>query len=195
MTKETAMKDIRVRHSVLTIALVAMTGVAVGEAFYLHRANERLANIESRNMMVIHPYFDRTAFLSPFSANPFGALRRIETRFMQDFDTPAGFWVPAWTVPSFGPQMRLTQTADSYQVQVKLPGVRPDDVRVSLSGRLLNITARASAGSQVGQNDLQESFTSSFDESFTLPGPVSAEGMQKSFKDGVLTVTIPRATI
>ncbi len=40
----------------------------------------------------------------------------------------------------------------------------------------------------------QESYASSFQQAFTLPGPVEATGMQTRFRDGVLTVTLPKLT-
>ena len=39
----------------------------------------------------------------------------------------------------------------------------------------------------------QESYSSSFQQAFTLPGAVNASGMHSQYQDGVLTVTIPKA--
>jgi HSP20 family molecular chaperone IbpA len=39
----------------------------------------------------------------------------------------------------------------------------------------------------------QESSSSAFQQAFTLSGPVDASGMHSQYKDGVLTVTIPKA--
>lgn len=103
---------------------------------------------------------------------------------------------PDATVPSEG-EVTLKEENDDYLVTAKLPGVKEGDLNVSLDGRLLRISAQSQAQEEEtadnGKVLREESYASSFQRAFTLPGPVDASKMHTEFSDGVLTVTIPKA--
>jgi HSP20 family protein len=85
-----------------------------------------------------------------------------------------------------------------YVVTADMPGVKKGDVNVSLDGRLLRISAQSRSEENLkgkhGKVVGEETYASSYQRALTLPGPVDASGMHTSFKDGVLTVTVPKAT-
>lgn len=97
-----------------------------------------------------------------------------------------------------GARVTLQDKGGNYVVKAKVPGASKDDINVNLNGRLLSISSRTGSREQDksdnGQVIQQQSFASSFQEAFTLPGPVNAAGMHSQFKDGVLTLTIPKVT-
>jgi HSP20 family protein len=97
-----------------------------------------------------------------------------------------------------GARVTLQDKGGNYVVKAKVPGASEDDINVNLNGRLLSISSRTGSREQDksdnGRMIQQQSFASSFQEAFTLPGPVNAAGMQSQFKDGVLTLTIPKVT-
>lgn len=96
------------------------------------------------------------------------------------------------------PMVTLEEQGDSYVVKAEIPGASEGDINVKLDGRLLSISSQSQGGEQQtaenGQVIQQESYASSFQQAFTLPGPVEATGMQTRFRDGVLTVTLPKLT-
>ena len=100
------------------------------------------------------------------------------------------------TEPSEG-EVTLQEEQNDYLLTAKLPGLKENDVNVSLDGRLLRISAQRQAQEEEtadnGQVLREESYASSFQRAFTLPGPVDASKMHTQFDDGVLTVTIPKA--
>jgi HSP20 family protein len=83
-------------------------------------------------------------------------------------------------------------------VKADIPGAKESDISINLDGRLLSISAQTQTSeeqsSDNGQTIHEERYASSFQQAFTLPGPVQASGMHSQFQDGVLTVTIPKST-
>jgi HSP20 family molecular chaperone IbpA len=95
-------------------------------------------------------------------------------------------------------QIGLQEQGDNYVVRAKFPGASKSDINVKLDGRLLSISSdshgseeqKADNGRVIGH----ESYSDFVQEAYTLPGPVNASGMQTQFKDGILTVTIPKSS-
>jgi HSP20 family protein len=94
-------------------------------------------------------------------------------------------------------KVSLNEKGKNYIVTASIPGARENDINVHLSGRLLTLSTHEQGSSTQhennGQVSQQEQYSSSFEQAFTLPGPVNASGMQSHFKDGVLILTIPKA--
>jgi HSP20 family protein len=92
------------------------------------------------------------------------------------------------------PAMDVRETDTGYVVEVAMPGIRPDDVEVTLDGRLLTI--RGKTGTQHEEGDqgrylLRERRTLSFARAITLPAEVDAEAVTSSFEDGELRLVLP----
>jgi HSP20 family protein len=95
-------------------------------------------------------------------------------------------------------KITLQDEQDQYVVKAEIPGTKAESIDVGLDGRLLTISAETRNEQQQsndqGQVIKEEHYVSDFERAFTLPGPVTASGMHSDYHDGVLTVTIPKAT-
>jgi HSP20 family protein len=93
-------------------------------------------------------------------------------------------------VPGF--EVRENQTA--ILVRADLPGVKSEDLEVTLTGNRLQISGRREA-EQGGESDtvymLERSY-GTFTRTFTLPESVDANQISTDLKDGVLTVVLPK---
>jgi len=89
--------------------------------------------------------------------------------------------------------MDVRETDSGYVVEVGLPGIKPDDVEVTLDGRLLTIRGRSSdqRDKDEGRYLLRERRSASFSRSVTLPAEIDAEAVTTTFEDGELCVTLP----
>ncbi len=95
-------------------------------------------------------------------------------------------------------KITLQDEQDQYVVKAEIPGSKAESINVGLDGQLLTISAETRNEQQQkndqGQVIKEEHYVSDFERAFTLPGPVTASGMHSDYHDGVLTVTIPKAT-
>jgi HSP20 family protein len=96
----------------------------------------------------------------------------------------------AWFAPT-----DVSEDADGIQIAMELPGVQPDDVRLSLENNILTI--RGEKKHQTDQKDERvhriERTYGTFERTFVLPSTVDPEGIEARYDNGVLLVTIPKA--
>lgn len=89
----------------------------------------------------------------------------------------------------------VTETPDSLQVTMEIPGVRPEDVKISLENNLLTIHGekRQEAEDKGERIHRYERSYGTFERTFVLPNTVDPEKIEAHCGDGILTVTIPKA--
>jgi len=103
-----------------------------------------------------------------------------------------------WRLPSrlqpCVPAMDVHEDDTRYTVTVELPGTRKEDVQVELSEGMLTIRGEKKSEREETKERRRyvERSYGSFSRSFTLPGDANAERLDASFKDGILTITIPK---
>jgi HSP20 family protein len=93
------------------------------------------------------------------------------------------------------PALDLYQNNDNVVAIVELPGMRKEDIEISLHDGTLTIGGeRKSEEGGNGDNATRtERFTGKFRRSITLPTRVDANKVNATYKDGLLTVTLPKA--
>jgi len=92
------------------------------------------------------------------------------------------------------PALDLYQTADNVVAVVEIPGMKKEDIDISLHDGMLTIAGERTSSSGEGENaERTERFTGKFRRSISLPTRVDAGKVSASYKDGILTVTLPKA--
>lgn len=93
---------------------------------------------------------------------------------------------------SFVPSFEVKESDDGYVLKADVPGVKQEDVDVSLHGNVLTVSGhRQSEERKEGETYyLYERQYGSFSRSFTLPEEANAEAINASLTDGVLTLSI-----
>jgi HSP20 family protein len=103
--------------------------------------------------------------------------------------TPQAQLFNGWT-----PALDLYQTNDDVVAVVELPGMRKDDIDISLHDGMLTISGeRKDTVAEGDKATRSERFVGKFRRSITLPTRVDANKVSASYKDGILTVTLPKA--
>jgi HSP20 family protein len=105
---------------------------------------------------------------------------------------------PVWRrpgIPGVDAAMDMYETDDSIVVKVSAPGVKPEDVQVSVVGDTLTIRGEFKSEEKVenGQYLCRELARGQFVRSLTLPGVVQADNANAEFENGILTIAIPKA--
>lgn len=95
-----------------------------------------------------------------------------------------------WIVP-----LDVVEEGDNVIVRASLPGVRPEDLEVSLEENMLSIRAQTQAEEERehGRYLLRERRVGSFYRSIRLPQWVDADKAEARYEHGVLTLTVPKA--
>jgi len=93
------------------------------------------------------------------------------------------------------PDVDITEKDDSYILKADLPGVAKDDVKITLRENILTIKGEKKREREEKHRDSyrSERMYGTFERTFTLPSIVRDEKIQANFKDGVLTVEIPKS--
>lgn len=128
----------------------------------------------------------------------FAAVSRAATfhNELQDFFQQAlGGFDPDRSADGFLPALDLYDTKDGLLVKLELPGVKKEDVAISLKEGVLSITGERKQDPQLDTATICrcERVPGRFERQVTLPYKVEADKIQASYIDGVLTVTLPKA--
>ncbi len=94
----------------------------------------------------------------------------------------------------FAPSFEVKETKKAYVFRADLPGVKEEDLDLSLSGNRLTISGHREEERR-DEGDRYYTYErsyGSFARSFTLPDGVDAEATEAELKDGVLTLTVPK---
>ena len=95
---------------------------------------------------------------------------------------------------SYAPTFDVKETKDSYVFKADLPGVKEENVDVSVTGNILTITGKREAEEKKeGENwHAVERSYGSFSRSFKLPETANTEKVEATMANGVLTLTLPK---
>lgn len=92
------------------------------------------------------------------------------------------------------PHVGLWDTGRALVLRADLPGVAESDLDVQLAADVLTVAGARAADAPAGYAvHRQERAPARFARSFTLPCKVNPDAIEASLKDGVLTVTLPKA--
>ncbi len=96
-----------------------------------------------------------------------------------------------WDITS-EPGMDLYQTDDAMVVKMELPGVKPEDIQVSVANGVLNIRGELKEEKEEKERmyHLRERRFGSFSRSVTLPSNVSAEKADAQFEKGIFNFNV-----
>lgn len=94
----------------------------------------------------------------------------------------------------WAPAADISETEKEYLVKAELPGVKREDVKVTLENGVLTIQGerRQEKVEKDEKTHRTERFYGSFSRSFTLPDNADAEHVRAETRDGVLSVHVPK---
>jgi HSP20 family protein len=128
--------------------------------------------------------------------DPFASFRREMSRLFEDFmGAPA---MPSTPAQMFGmvlaPRLEVSETDTELRVSAELPGIDAQNVEVTLADDLLTIRGKKPAQAQGAERDyhLAERSYGTFSRYLRLPFTPEADKVRAAFRDGVLTITIPK---
>lgn len=134
--------------------------------------------------------------LMPFSnSRSVGRLRKdMDDLWSRFFDT-SGLPAAQFSGISFNPVVNVKETDHAIEVTAEVPGLKPEEIEVNLTGNILTLKGekREEKEDTQGSYHLVERRFGSFSRSFRLPMELDRAKVQAKHKDGVLTITLPKA--
>ena len=115
-------------------------------------------------------------------------LDRFERMFMP--------WRPAIVeTRGWGPLVEMVDKKDEVLLRAELPGVKKEDIRVSVTGDILTIDGERKAETEVNEEDYYccERSYGRFYREISLPVGIQKEKISSEYKDGVLAIHMPKA--
>ena len=126
---------------------------------------------------------------------PFAGLGEIHSVFNDLFD---GNFGRSWTEPASSksyPAVDVLESADSYLIRAELPGMKREDIKVELKDGTLVLS-----GERISEKPAEgveyrhvERVNAKFSRSFSLPETVKHDGIEATYKDGLLEIRVPKA--
>jgi len=88
----------------------------------------------------------------------------------------------------------MYETKDELVIKLDLPGMNEKDIQVSITGELLSVRGQRLETQEIKQESYfrAERWVGRFERIFQLPIPVQADKVRATYREGVLTVTLPK---
>jgi HSP20 family protein len=127
---------------------------------------------------------------------PFSEINRIRNEIFRIFEDPfslgnvASSLFEGWT-----PAVDVYEERDKVTVRVELPGMKKEDIDVSVMGDTLVISGERKQEEERGEGETyrSERFLGRFQRTISLPTEVDPNQVQATYKDGVLTMTCAKS--
>jgi HSP20 family protein len=124
----------------------------------------------------------------------FGEMERLRRGLDR---VSAGSWAADHRGPHrealWTPPVDIQEQGDSLLLAVDLPGLKRDDIGLQVDGGTLTIEGERTRGEASGNIRLERP-VGRFRRSFRIGVPIDPSGVRASYRDGVLTITIPKVT-
>ncbi len=131
-----------------------------------------------------------------WSWSPISQLDTLRNEINRIFDGSfADFGRASEAFNIWAPALDLYENADSLVVTAEVPGLKKEDIDISLHEGNLTVAGERKEEKDSGEKNTQraERFYGRFSRTISLPKPVTSENIKAVYNDGILTVTLPKA--
>ncbi|HWH68633.1 MAG TPA: Hsp20/alpha crystallin family protein [Candidatus Sulfotelmatobacter sp.] len=126
----------------------------------------------------------------------FGRLSDLREEIDRLFEAPlAELARTSQLLSGWTPALNVYEDKDNLYVKAELPGMKREEIDLSLHENSLSISGERKSEEKYKEADLtrSERFFGRFQRTVTLPTPVAVDKVKAQYKDGILTVTLPKA--
>ncbi|MEX3633502.1 Hsp20/alpha crystallin family protein [Paraburkholderia sp. BR14320] len=124
----------------------------------------------------------------PFSTDPVSEL-------FQGFFRPMRSMLTTQDTELASMKIDVTENDGAYSVKAALPGVDKKDIDVQIDGRVVSINAKVERNKEEKEGEhviRRERYSGTFSRSFSLGGEVDEANAKAEYKDGVLSMSLPK---
>jgi len=121
--------------------------------------------------------------------NSGASLPSVFSIFDQWLDTPQR------TMRTFSPRVEVRELDKEFVLRAEVPGLGKEDVKLSLENRVLTISGEKKLDKREDKDNvyIRETAYGEFTRSFNLGDGIDESNIKAEYKDGILTVTLPKS--
>lgn len=126
--------------------------------------------------------------------SPFERLVNLREEINRLFDYPLGDLTESEFFNRWTPALDLYEDKDNLVVKAELPGMKKEEIDISLHDGSLTLSGERTVEEkwQDGEVSRSERFSGRFQRTLALPKAVEANKVKAVYRDGILTVTLPK---
>jgi len=111
--------------------------------------------------------------------------RLFSTFFGRQREEMDGFWSPT---------VDIEEDNESFLVKAEIPGLKKEDIKISVRGNLLSVSGERKHESEIKDKTFHriERSYGKFSRTITLPSDVESDKVKATYKDGILTIILPK---
>jgi HSP20 family protein len=128
-----------------------------------------------------------------------GDVKRVERDFMHElnryFNDMQSWWEGAGELGAWSPDVNVFEKDDQIVVEAEMPGMKKDDIDVSVQDHVLTLSGERKEETETKDKHFyrRERVEGAFMRAINLPTNVDSEKIDAKYKNGLLTLTIPKA--
>ena len=192
------------QKSIITIIAVILFIVLAIQTYMFFQLKNQVSQMTSVNEVPSFQLPKMTLddeFMKNDNWNPYQEMQRMQNEMEQVFGNSfSRFHLNSKSILTKAPRFDLKEEPERYLVTLDIPGGEPSSLNVSIEGRQLSISIKTEHSNEqkddkgVNQYYRQERFSGTYQRSILLPGPVKQSAMTSQYKNGVLTIILPKAS-
>ena len=138
------------------------------------------------------PFRSRTPATTGTGGSLFDLHRQMNRLFddLFDQDGDSGFYARAGIA---APAMDIHQDDKQVEITAELPGVKEEDIDITIDDGVLTLRGEKKSTREDKESGYRERSYGSFERRLTLPSNIDEDNCSAEFKDGVLTITLPKS--
>lgn len=126
--------------------------------------------------------------LAPFEQLS-GLREEINRLFDEPFSLMSGEFFNGWS-----PALDLAEDSENLVATIELPGMKKEDIQVTIHEGVLSVSGerKRDEKKKASESYRTERFCGRFHRMVSLPKPVKTDAIKAAYRDGILTVTMPK---
>jgi HSP20 family protein len=125
---------------------------------------------------------------------PFAGVNNLHSLFSNLFDENLGRGAAQPQVSKWHPAVDVLESKDSYLIRAELPGMKKEDIKIEVKDETLVLSGERKSEKPAEGVEYRhvERVAAEFWRTFSLPETVKQDGIEASYKDGVIEIRVPK---
>ena len=121
--------------------------------------------------------------------------RQLSERFNRVLEDAMRPWGEPGELGAWAPRIDVYEKGDNIIIDAEIPGLKKEDIEVTVENQMLTLRGEKKETKEVKRDGFYQSerFYGKFQRAVALPAAVDESKIEATYKDGILTVTMPKS--